>query len=83
MRLREWRSACGSGGPRNGEEESGVFHPSEGRVRKPDERWTCAGNWEGCRSCTQSIHTRVDSDLFLMYYLNVYMVREESQSCRE
>ncbi len=77
MRLREWRSACGSGGPRNGEEESCVIHPSEGRVRKPDERWTCVRNWEGCRSRTQSIRTMVDSSLPFVYYLNMYMIREE------
>jgi len=36
-----------SGRPGNGEEESGVIHPGEGRVRKPDERRTCVGDWEG------------------------------------
>jgi len=32
---------------------------------------------------TQSMHTKVGSRLVLVYYLNVYMIREESLPCRE
>jgi len=32
---------------------------------------------------TQSMHTKFGSRLFLMYYLNVYIIGEGSLPCRE